>query len=387
MSENVNNIPSTSDLLFTVDEAGVGGGVMDDRQQRSVKQWYLSRGREFYQANPHVSKKDIILYLSGLNENGVREDPTGAFIGMLDEKMCRSVANKILNAPLKKEKRKQIALRKDQKGYGRPKKKRDSKFTRIDYVAWAIHNAEKKYGKKLHPAARLFPYPQSSELQKRKDLYATQRPKVYVTVLGDLVLDGKVDMVIAAELDLDIEFQEYEGSDPVGFVLMRNLDMRSMNPTQKAMLAARLITTKHGDNRFTLESQKSDSKSFFTREMAAKFTGASLSMTDLAVEVLQSGRADIIYALESGKMRISKAISIIRGESTSKDVLIKFAVLDELAATKFLKRLKLDEREISDLIEFMKETEETCPVRLVREAVLRFRQSHKKNQESNVYQA
>lgn len=55
-----------------------------------------------------------------------------------------------------------------------------------------------------------------------------------------MVLDGRNRYMAARDLGIEYPFCEYEGNDPLGFVISKNLKRRHLNESQRAMIAASL---------------------------------------------------------------------------------------------------------------------------------------------------
>ena len=93
----------------------------------------------------------------------------------------------------------------------------------------------------VHPLARVFPLitgERFTELEEHARANGIRDP--IALYRGDIV-DGRNRMLVAAKLDIDVEFVELSTTDDLyQFVLGRNLRRREMTPSIRAMTAARL---------------------------------------------------------------------------------------------------------------------------------------------------
>jgi hypothetical protein len=92
------------------------------------------------------------------------------------------------------------------------------------------------------------------------------------------------------------DFVEYTGSDAVGFVVSRNIHRRHLNESQRAIIAARLITTKLGVNQHS-------SKGLTTAD-AAKLMVVSEATVKAAKKVFEKAADDVQDAVKRGKLRL-----------------------------------------------------------------------------------
>ena len=63
------------------------------------------------------------------------------------------------------------------------------------------------------------------------------------------ILDGRNRWRAAQQAGVDCPERPYNGDDPLGFVISANLKRRHMAATERASVAARFATFKHGGNR------------------------------------------------------------------------------------------------------------------------------------------
>lgn len=106
-------------------------------------------------------------------------------------------------------------------------------------------------GKKLqaHPLADIFPEISQSEIdQLATDIKANGLQERIVLYEGK-ILDGRNRYSACSYVGVEPEYQEYKGADPLAYVISMNLHRRHLSDRQRAEIAARLATQKHGGDR------------------------------------------------------------------------------------------------------------------------------------------
>lgn len=136
-----------------------------------------------------------------------------------------------------------------------------------------------------------------------------------ITTLNGKILDGRNRYKALQILGWDISqhCEKYEGADPLGFVMTKNLRRQHLNESQRAMIAAKLANMQHGGNRKNQPANLPlDNLPPITQaEAAAKLNVSERSVGD-AKAVLDSGDKENIEAVESGKKAVSAAASEVR---------------------------------------------------------------------------
>jgi ParB-like chromosome segregation protein Spo0J len=101
----------------------------------------------------------------------------------------------------------------------------------------------------IHPLAEALPAMSESEY---RELLADVRTRGHlldaITLYEGKVLDGRHRLRACEEAGIEPKFEEYTGSDPVGYVLAKNIQRRHLTPSQKAiaLLNLRQVVSKLG---------------------------------------------------------------------------------------------------------------------------------------------
>ena len=109
-----------------------------------------------------------------------------------------------------------------------------------------------------HPLAAPFPLIEGEEFAELVEDLRKNGLLNPVVVYQDKILDGRNRERGCVEAEVTPGYVEYTGSDPLGFVIAANLRRRHLDAAQRAMIAAKLATTKWGGNRKS-ENQETNS--------------------------------------------------------------------------------------------------------------------------------
>src|SRR5690606_25138065 len=132
-----------------------------------------------------------------------------------------------------------------------------------------------------------------------------------VWLLDGAILDGRNREAACALLGIDAWTKDYEGKDPLGFVLSLNLHRRHLSESQRAMVAARIVDWERGMNQAT-----AGSANLPTRDAARR-----LSISERAViaakRVRDHGIEQLSDAIRAGRISVNagEAISFLEREA------------------------------------------------------------------------
>lgn len=160
-------------------------------------------------------------------------------------------------------------------------------------------------GVQWHPAADVFPWmDDASAAELREDIRknGVLEPIVF---LDGAVLDGRNRYMAARQLGIDYPRVEYEGDDPFGFVIAKNLHRRHLNESQRAMVAAHLATKPRGSNQHV-----GIPTSTLTQAQAAKQLKVSRDSVIAARKVTDEGAPELIAAVDRGEVSVNAAADV-----------------------------------------------------------------------------
>jgi N6-adenosine-specific RNA methylase IME4 len=102
-----------------------------------------------------------------------------------------------------------------------------------------------------HPLANLFPMLAEQEIRELADDIVTYGQRAPIMLLDGQVLDGRNRLAACRFAEVEPVFAQFEGDDPLGFVLSHNLHRRHLTASQRAMVAAKLVDWDIGLNQHT----------------------------------------------------------------------------------------------------------------------------------------
>lgn len=204
-----------------------------------------------------------------------------------------------------------------------------------------------------HPAAEFFPM---LEGQEADDFNADIRlhgvnQAVTLIDVGDVrqVLDGRNRRRAAALAGQACPAELYVGSDPVRFVMQRNLRRRHLTDSQKAFAAAEAEGFTHGGRRVNddgnadvIEGRRPVA---ITREEAAAMTGASVRNVARAAKIKKKGTPDLVDAVRQGRISVAAAVQTLDlPEADQKRVIEEVGAGRAKTAKQVLKRGRVKQR-------------------------------------------
>ncbi|MGE0290390.1 MAG: MT-A70 family methyltransferase [Bradyrhizobium sp.] len=160
-------------------------------------------------------------------------------------------------------------------------------------------------GVEWHPFADLFPWiegPAYKELVEDIRKNGVLEPIVFI---GRQILDGRNRYMAARELGIEYPRVEYEGDDPLSFVIAKNLARRHLTESQRGMVAAKLAKLPKGVNQHTAASANLP-----TQTQAADMLNVSERTLRTAKVVEEHGSPELVAAVETGVVSVSAAADV-----------------------------------------------------------------------------
>ena len=150
----------------------------------------------------------------------------------------------------------------------------------------------------LHPLCTLFPKMDAETFRAFVQDIADHGLNRPIVTLGGHVLDGRNRQDACAELGLVPDLVEFDGDDPLAFVLSENLARRHLTESQRAMIAAQLVNWEKGVNQ-----HNSGSANLQTRQ-AARALSISERAVAAARAIRREGAASLIDAIRDGRVTV-----------------------------------------------------------------------------------
>jgi hypothetical protein len=172
----------------------------------------------------------------------------------------------------------------------------------------------------FHPLANTFPMlDEESQLAMARDI--RERGQFEAIVLyQEQILDGRCRYRACLSAEVVPKFEEYQGDDPLGYVVSRNIHRRHLlKDSQRALVAARLASLPVGANRYS-EGVSIDA--------ACKLLRVTPTAVNRAKKILRRGIPDVVKAVEDGSLTIWKALLLAKLRKSEQQ-----AEMDRLAAS------------------------------------------------------
>jgi ParB-like chromosome segregation protein Spo0J len=153
----------------------------------------------------------------------------------------------------------------------------------------------------FHPIAEIFAVLDDDRLQMLANDIAQHGLLDEIVLYEGKILDGRCRYLASARVGVAPKFREYVGDDPLAFVIGRNIHRRHLTKTQSTFAAARAATLPVGANQNTPG---------LPIGRAAEIFQVSERNIARAKAILRRGAADLVQAVESGKVAISRAAEL-----------------------------------------------------------------------------
>lgn len=153
-----------------------------------------------------------------------------------------------------------------------------------------------------HPFADAFPLLAGDEFERfRDDIKSKGLLDRKLFRFDGKLLDGRNRFRVCVELDIEPELVDYNGDDPLGFVLSRNLHRRNLNESQRALIATKLASLKPGRPR------KGATNSGLSTAAAAAAMNVGESTVREAKLVVEQTTPEVVQAVERGDISLAAA--------------------------------------------------------------------------------
>ncbi|TDX72614.1 N6-adenosine-specific RNA methylase IME4 [Neorhizobium sp. R1-B] len=150
-----------------------------------------------------------------------------------------------------------------------------------------------------HVLADLFPMLSDGELNELAEDIAARGQENPVWIFQGRIIDGRNREEACHRAGIVPRYCEYQGDDPLGFVLSLNLRRRHLTESQRAMVAAKIVDWERGINQVT-----SGSANLPTREAARRLSISERAVVS-AKRIREHGSENLIRAIDSGKISVS----------------------------------------------------------------------------------
>lgn len=157
----------------------------------------------------------------------------------------------------------------------------------------------------IHPICQIIPLMNHDDINRLAEDIVQNGLLEPIVLYEGKILDGRHRYEACARCGVTPRFVDFDGSDPIQFVLSHNIARRHLTPSQLAMVAARVANMRQGERTDIAQiCAKSQSD-------AAKEVGVSRRSVQTARKVINSGKDDLVDAVDAGKLTVSAAAEIV----------------------------------------------------------------------------
>jgi phage N-6-adenine-methyltransferase len=170
----------------------------------------------------------------------------------------------------------------------------------------------------FHEYANLFPMLHGEALDALRDDIAKHGVREPVVFFGGAILDGRNRYMCARELGVNFPRVDYQGDDPLAFVISHNLHRRHLTESQRASIAARVANMGHGEradrraaNLPVLPlSELAAPRPPVTQGDAARLLNVSERSVRDARKVHDHAPQEVVRAVDDGRISVSLASKV-----------------------------------------------------------------------------
>jgi hypothetical protein len=160
-----------------------------------------------------------------------------------------------------------------------------------------------------HPLSAAFPDMDEEDFQELLSSIKAHGQREPITIFEGQVLDGWHRYRACQELDIGPMTTEFDGDDPVAFVIDLNLNRRQLSPSQKALAVVSCNAWRSvGKPLITPRGVISDQKS--AKDMA-KSAGVGERTVQRAKEVVTKGDKETVEKVKKGALTLSEALKAL----------------------------------------------------------------------------
>jgi N6-adenosine-specific RNA methylase IME4 len=150
------------------------------------------------------------------------------------------------------------------------------------------------------------------------------------------ILDGRNRWRACEAAGIKSKLTPFRGDDPLAFVISSNLHRRHLNESQRAMVGARLATMRQGA-RTDLSPNGERSE-----RQAADALNVGKRSVERAREVLNSGTAELIAAVDRGALAVSQAVMLSRSTPAFQQAVIAKIEAEDIKPQEAIRRVKAE---------------------------------------------
>jgi ParB-like chromosome segregation protein Spo0J len=189
-----------------------------------------------------------------------------------------------------------------------------------------------------HPLAALFPLLDGDEFDALVADIRAYGLRQKIVLFEGMILDGRNRYAACLEAGIEPRFEQFNGADPLAFVVSLNLARRHLSESQRAIVAAKIATLKDG--------QRSDLVQGLPIGRAAEMLNVGERSVARAKAVLDEGIPEPATAIERGEISVSAAAELARLPEPEQREIVARGEKEILAVARRINARKYDEKKL-----------------------------------------
>jgi ParB-like chromosome segregation protein Spo0J len=155
--------------------------------------------------------------------------------------------------------------------------------------------------REFHHLSKLFPLMDEAELEELAEDIRKQGLREPIVLHEGLILDGRNRYRACQRADIEPKYREFDGADPLEYVVSANLHRRHLDDRQRAMIGAEVAKLLHG------QRQRGQLASVPTQTQAARLLNVKKRSLKRAAKVQACGTPELVDAVKQGKVSLARA--------------------------------------------------------------------------------
>lgn len=168
----------------------------------------------------------------------------------------------------------------------------------------------------IHPLCELIPPMSDAELSALADDISANGLSEPIVIYEGKILDGRHRYKACVMACVDPRFVEYFGSDPIAYVVSRNVSRRHLTESQRALVAAKIANMRQGER-----TDIAPIGGRISQDDAAEQLKVSTRSVQRAKKVLESGDDGLIAAVNKGEMSVSHAAEMAEQDEVRREII------------------------------------------------------------------
>jgi len=188
-----------------------------------------------------------------------------------------------------------------------------------------------------HEYAKLFPLLDGEARQRLVDDIRANGVLEPIVFLDGYILDGRNRYYAARELLIEYPRVDYDGDDPLAFVISRNMHRRHLTESQRAAAAAKIA-------KLPPHRPEKGANLHPSVEQAADMMNVSERSVQTAKKVIERGAPQLVAAVDAGKVSVSAAAKVAELPPDEQEDIVAHGKDAILEAAKRIKEQERQER-------------------------------------------